>query len=524
MVAHLLRLRLSLFANNFKRSPWQVVGLSIGLLYGVIMAALLLGGLVALRFAPLDLARPVVVLGGALVLIGALVVPLLMGHDDDLDPRRFALFGIPIDRLVRGLFVAGLVAIPSVVLALAGIAQIVTWSREPASLLLSIPVAVLVPLAWVLGARLTTSVASLFLSTRRAREWTGIIALLLVLAISPVFVLLGQVDWSEDGADVVELLASIAGWTPFGAVWSAPADAAVGLIGPALLKLLIGIAYVAALWFGWRAMVARMLSAPDHESVAKEYSGLGWFDRLPGTPTGVIAARSFVYWLRDPRYRASLLVLPVVPIVMIVPLAVSGVPMEVLTLIPVPMIALFLGWNLHDDVAFDSTAFWLHVASNVKGRADRLGRIVPALAIGVPVVLLGSVVSAWLHGDWAVLGSILGVSLFTLLWGLGLSSVMSAAFPYPVVRPGDNPFTQPQSGGGLTALLQSLTFLGTLIAALPVIALAALGLFVDPAWHLAALIAGAGLGVAAVLGGIAWGARIFERRAPELLAFTVKHD
>jgi ABC-2 type transport system permease protein len=101
---------------------------------------------------------------------------------------------------------------------------------------------------------------------------------------------------------------------------------------------------------------------------------------------------------------------------------------------------------------------------------------------------------------------------------------MSAAFPYPVVRPGDNPFTQPQSGGGLTALLQSLTFLGTLIAALPVIALAALGLFLDPAWHLAALIAGAGLGVAAVLGGIAWGARIFERRAPELLAFTVKHD
>ncbi|GMA26767.1 hypothetical protein [Arenivirga flava] len=524
MVAHLLRLRLSLFANNFKRSPWQVVGLVVGLLYGGIMAVVLLGGLIALRFAPLDIARPAVVLGGALVLIGALVVPLLMGSDDDLDPRRFALFGIPLDRLVRGLFLAGLVAIPSVVLALAGIAQIVTWSRDPLALALAIPVAALVPLAWVLGARLTTSIASLFLSTRRAREWTGIIALLLVLMVSPVFVLLGQVDWSEDGADVVSLLASIAGWTPFGAVWAAPADAAAGLVGPALLKLLIGLAYVALLWFGWRAMVARMLSAPDHEGAAKEYSGLGWFDRMPGTPTGVIAARSFVYWLRDPRYRASLLVLPIVPIVMIVPLAVSGVSTEVLALIPVPMIALFLGWSLHDDVAFDSTAFWMHVASNVTGRADRFGRLVPALTIGLPVVLLGSVVSAWVHGDWSVLGSILGVSLFTLLWGLGLSSVMSAAFPYPVVRPGDNPFTQPQSGGGLTALLQSLTFLGTLVAAVPVIVLAALGLFLDPGWHVAALIVGAVLGGASLVGGVVWGARIFERRAPELLAFTIKHD
>ena len=35
MVAQFLRLKLRLLGNIFRRSPWQVVGISLGLIYGV---------------------------------------------------------------------------------------------------------------------------------------------------------------------------------------------------------------------------------------------------------------------------------------------------------------------------------------------------------------------------------------------------------------------------------------------------------------------------------------------------------
>ena len=54
-----------------------------------------------------------------------------------------------------------------------------------------------------------------------------------------------------------------------------------------------------------------------------------------------------------------------------------------------PIVCLFLGWTVHNDVAYDNTAFWLHVASDVDGRADRLGRLAPPLAIGLPVAVIG---------------------------------------------------------------------------------------------------------------------------------------
>ena len=62
----------------------------------------------------------------------------------------------------------------------------------------------------------------------------------------------------------------------------------------------------------------------------------------------------------------------------------------------------------------------------------------------------------------------------TLLAGLGLGSITSAAMPYPVVKPGDSPFQAPQSTGALTALVQSFTMFGSLLVAAPAIAFAGL--------------------------------------------------
>ena len=48
MVAHLVRLKLTLLRNSLKRSPWQLVGLIIGGLYGLGMLVTVIVALAAL--------------------------------------------------------------------------------------------------------------------------------------------------------------------------------------------------------------------------------------------------------------------------------------------------------------------------------------------------------------------------------------------------------------------------------------------------------------------------------------------
>ncbi len=191
--------------------------------------------------------------------------------------------------------------------------------------------------------------------------------------------------------------------------------------------------------------------------------------------------------------------------------------------LPVPVMCLFLGWTVHNDVALDSSAFWAHVSANLRGRADRWGRLVPPLAIGVPLVVLGSIATSWVAGNWPALPGLIGVSASVLLFGLGVSSVMSAAFPYPAVHPGDSPFAQPQGTDSSGSVVQAMSLFITLLAVLPPAYFAFLGETESPAWHYAALGVGLGVGVGALVGGVWWGASILDRKAPELLAFTLQN-
>ncbi|MCU1437190.1 MAG: hypothetical protein JWP66_277 [Naasia sp.] len=522
MMLHLVRLKLRLMANSFRRGPMQVVGLALGILYGVGVAVLGVALLVALRLADAELARVVTVIGGSVVTAGFLLVPLAFGVDDTLDPRRFALYGIPAGRLSLGLAITALVGVPAAALALIALGTLATWSRDPGSFLLALLSVPLIVATCVLAARVSTSVAAFLLATRRARELTAGLGVLVLVLLSPAIIVLAGVDWAEDGGGTGRRIADTLAWTPLGAAWAIPGDAATGRGGTAFLHLLLAAAAIALLLLAWRALVAWMLVTPQREGRIKEYTGLGWFDRLPGSPSGAVAARSATYWLRDPRYRVSLLMIPVTPFLMIVPLAFVGVPIEVLALIPVPVVSLLLGWSLHNDIAYDNTAIWLHVASGTSGRADRLGRLFPAIVVGIPVLVIGSVISAALHGDWSVLGGLLGVGTSLLLAGLGFSSVTSARFPYPVVRPGDSPFSQPQSTGATMAVVQSVSFLASLLLSAPAIAFAGLGLFGPDSWFWWSLAAGVGVGLLALVGGILLGARIFDRRGPELVGAAVR--
>lgn len=523
MVAQFLRLKLRLLANTFRRSPVQVVGIIIGLIYGFGAAVIAVGGLVALRQVDTPLAASITVTGGSVIVLGFLLVPLAFGVDDTLDPRAFSLFGLPTTRLAAGLALSSVIGVPALVISAIAIAQIVTWSRDPLAVVLAILGAVVIVVTCLLGSRVTTSIAAFLLATRRAREITGLVALIAIVSLSPIVVILSTVNWARDGLFVLSSVSDAAGWTPLGAVWSAPAEAASGQAGLALLKAVIGVAFAGLLWLAWRALVGRMLVTPQREARKRRYVGLGWFDRMPDSPAGAVAARSITYWIRDARYHTALVAIPIAPIIFVVALAVAGVQGNILALIPVPAMCLFLSWSIHNDVAYDNSAIWLHLASNVAGRADRIGRTVPALIIGIPLVLIGAPISAAAYGDTAILPSIIGVSSSLLFAGLGLSSLISARFPYPSVRPGDSPFAQPQASGTAAGLIQSLAFFAAIIVSLPALAFAGLGILYGGQWPVLSLLVGVLLGLGFLALGVLWGGAIFTRRGPELLAFTLRN-
>jgi ABC-2 type transport system permease protein len=523
VVEQLLRLKLRLLGNAFRRSPWRIVGVVLGLGSALAAAIIAFIALVGARLLAPGIAGPPVEVFGALVIFGFVVVPLVFGVDDILDPRRFSLFGMPTSRLATALAVSALLGIPAVAMTLVALGQIVTWARTPLSVILAVVAVPIIVATCLLCSRVSTGIAAFVLSSRRSRDSAGLLGFVALALFFIVFVAFRNANWQQNAVGILDGIARVASWTPFGAVWAAPADAAQGNVGLALLRELIALAFLGVLWLAWRTIVKYMMITQPRAAEARNYHGLGLFRVARVSPATVIAERSFTYWIRDARYHASLLVIPVIPFLLMLPLLIIGIPASVLALMPVPIMALFLGWSVHNDTAYDHTAIWLHVASGTRGRDDRVGRIVPPLIVGVPLLVIAALICAPIYGDWGILPAMLGVGLGVLFTGLGLSSVGSAQFPYPAVRPGDSPFAAPQSVGTASTLIQSLSFIVTIILISPTILLAALALFYPGAWAWGALLTGLVLGGLFLWLGISWGGRIFDRRSPEILGASVRN-
>ncbi|MHA7986207.1 hypothetical protein ACX9R5_10395 [Rathayibacter sp. CAU 1779] len=525
MVAQFLRLRLAALGSGFRRGGWHGFGLVVGILYTVAATGVVCWVLAFARTASdTELVRDIVVIAGGFVALCFLVVPLFGRHDGTFDPRSYAILGVEPRRVALGLGVASLLSLPAAVLAVCAVFTVVTWSAHPGAAVLAVLAAVVAVPTWVLAARLTASLASFALSTRRAREFSATIAVLVIVMLSPLAFFLATLNWARDGLRVVHSAADWVSWTPLGAVWAVGGDAATGHWGTAVAKLIIAIVTAAVIGFAWRGLCAHMMVTPDRQVTTKAYVGLGWFGRMPARPVGAIAARSLTYWGRDSRYWVQLVLVPLFPIVMVAALLVSGAvsPHDV-ALIPLPVICLFIGWVAHNDVAYDGTAVWLHIASGTGGLSDRLGRLAPVVGLAVPVVAVGSILTVLAYGSWAVLPAITGVSVCLVLTGLGLSSVSSALAPYSAPRPGDSAFAHPQHTGGGAAFAQFISLLLTAVFAGVPIAMMVLGVLVDPEWFTRALWTGLGIGVIVFVGGVWLGAATFNRRGPELMAFALRN-
>lgn len=517
MVAHLLRLKLVLLRNSVRRSPWQLVGLGIGVLYALGLVGLGITGLLLLRGADAGLAQTVVVLGGAAALLGWAVVPVAAAAADmTLDPGRFTTFAVPMPQLLAGLALGGLIGIPGTATALVALGTVGTWSRSLPAAGAALVGAVLGVLSCIVLSKVVTTATAGLASSRRFKDASAVIFLIPLVLMGPIVA--GTAEGIAGSGDFLTGLARTLSWTPAGAAWSLGGDVAAGSYGAAALKFLIALATLAGLALCWKLLLERALvTVPYAGTSRKRAGGLGFFGLFPATPTGAVAARSLSYWLRDPRYSGSLVVVPLLPVLLLFQATQTG--SYGLLLFIGPLTAFLLAWSISTDVSYDNTAFALHISTGVRGVHDRLGRAVACLVFALPVVLALSVLPFLFGADWQQLPAVLGLSLGVLFSGIGLSSVVSARYTAAVPLPGDSPFKKPPGNVAQTLAVQFGGMGALLLLVVPEIALVAAQFATGsavPGWI--NLVLGPVLGLVVFAVGVRLGGKWLDARGPELLA------
>ncbi len=485
----------------------------------VAIAAVSVGiwGILRLEDAAPAVASSVTIVCGAAITVGFLLAPLLGGPDDPLDPRRFAVFGADPLRLSVSVVLASLLSVPMLALVAVGVALVVLWTDQGVPIVIGVAALLMGTFTTVLFAKVAYAVGSRILRHRRSRELTGLLLVGLVVIVVPLVVFLASLEWGGRVPGQLIEAVDILALTPAAAAWALPWR---WIDGEASATAVVAVLTVAGLAAAWIALTRWLVTTTERPLSSRSQRGLGWFTVTPGTPAGAIAARSLIYWLHDPRYIVNVIVVPIMAIVTMLPLVVVGVPLSMAVLLPAPLMALFFGWLAHNDLAYDSTALWMHIASATRGTADRIGRLVPVTLIAVPILALAIPATAWIHGRWMVVPALVGVCASLFLGGLGLSSVSSVVAPYPVSRPGDSPFEQPQRTSGVVA--QAGVLLGALAASAPVLWWAWLS--IEGASDLAvgwfAFWGGLGIGVATLAAGVLIGGWFFSRRGSALMEFV----
>lgn len=529
MVARLLRLRLALLGGAFRGS--FATGLRT-LLVMIMLAAIAVGAALLpmlLASGADELARLDTVICG-LILALVIVVPFF-ARSRMLSARQFSTLPAKSGAIAAALLVTGVLTWPFFLLLVWLVSLGVLRTAWHENVGIAVAGLALIALLALTGARLSSGLSYLLIGERgagrlRAIGWVFVIAALPVLVFAGSTLLFSAREGLAAPDSPVSEVARQLSWLPLGAPIDGVRLVIEGDLSQALIHFGVAAAAVVVfilLWM-WVARASNeRIERPTDPAIAR--SGLGWFERFSARPASVIAARGLTYWSRDARYRIALVAIPFAPFLMLLALWVAGVDMRVLALIPLPVILFLFGWSQHNDVAMDSTAIWMHVVSGTRGRADRAGRILPVLLVGVPIALIGSSLTVTLLGDWRVLPAVLGMNIGVLFAAAASTTVFSVLMPYPVTRPGDSPFVQPQWQGSGSGASQTFSILTALILSIPPlwISIAAL-VHVDIVLNLVALAVGVGWGLFVLGVGILIGGWIFDRSGPELIAVTQVFD
>ncbi|MBB3158879.1 ABC-2 type transport system permease protein [Microbacterium proteolyticum] len=509
-----------MLGNTLMRSPMQLVGFIFGVL-GALWMLLLVGvGLFFVGTLDVDIARAAVTAAGAILTLGWVIGPVFAaGIDTTLDPAKLAPFPMTTRQMMIAITAGGLTGVPGIVTTLGALATFLVWARHPVAAIAAIVCVPLGVLICVVASRAVAALAGGLGSGRRTREIVGLVGFLALIFASPLLIgIMNGLRVATDQGVQLQTIVEALSWTPIGAAWAVPGDLATGAWLTGSLRLLIAAATLALLWLlWWRSLSASVVAPPSRSASRSRTGSLGWFGVMPSSPVGATWARSLTSWTRDMRYLRQLLILPLLPVLMLVysggdvtgPLfAISGL-----------LVGFFAGVLAYSDVSYDGTAFATVLQTGIRGRDDRLGRMLGAGTVIVPLVVLVDVATLAIADRWDALPAVLGASLALVLVGLGVSAVSSALLVIPTPAPGDSPFKRVPGSSFVMFLAFLLCWVLVAVLSLPAVIPAAIAMITGPGlagWL--ALAIGPVWGVLVFAIGVIVGGRRFDAGAPALLA------
>ncbi|MEU5963565.1 ABC transporter permease [Micromonospora parva] len=540
---HFVRLKLRVMANNFRGQGWRIAMFIGGALLGLWFAA---SGFFLFAAPGLtDNGRYAVLVaaaGGGLLVLGWLLLPLVFfGVDETLDPARFALLPLPRRTLVTGLFVAALISVPVAAVLVAASGLVLTaWSLGGWSAGLVAVVGVLAGLLLCVAAsRAVTSAFATMLRSRRVRDLAAVLLAVVAALLGPLQIFglaaLREADW-----DRLAGVATVIGWTPLGAPWTAGIDVAQGRVWAAPVKLLVTVVALVALLAWWsRSLESAMVGAAsagkaparrgvDGGAVAQLFPRVaGWARR---DRFGALVAREARYWWRDARRRANLITIAVVGIFVPVMINVTGGDFAavgdegftaaasdsspVVVTISMVFVGVLAAVTLANQFGFDGSAYAANVVAGVPGRLELRARMTAFSLYVLPMLAVVSVVLSALLGRPGWIGLMAGSLTATYGAGLAVTGFVSVLGAYSLPET-SNPFAMNSGAGLAKGLLTLLAMIVSAVAAVPMVVAAAL---LGDAWLWLALPVGAAYGLGAALLGAYLAGDVLDRRLPELLA------
>ncbi|WHT22936.1 hypothetical protein N8J89_18255 [Crossiella sp. CA-258035] len=514
-------------AWRFLALRWRVLRNSFADGAGGRVAFLVLGGLLGLFLA----VQAIVLLAGAggatpegallrtalieaLITVLWLLVPLLYGVDETLQPVKFALLPLTRRQLTTGFLTAALVSVPTLVTLLATSGTIIAASAHGVAAVLVAVLGVLLGLAVCLvGSRALTTAFARLLTSRVARDLATVVVFLVAAGAWLAWVTLNDRLFTGTWDGWLPA-ARVLAWTPLAAPYSAWWDLAHGHALAALAKLLIGLVAVLLLGWWWGRMLASAMTGGRASGGSGQRAGAAggelvprWLRRvLPSSPAGAVVARTLRMWVRDTRFRIALITYLVIPVALAV--TWRSAPVEVVTAIT----GCAVGLGVANAFGYDGPAYATHLLAAVPGRDDLRARIIANAVLAVPAVLVAAVALGLLREAPAAILPALGTGLAAFGSAAALATILSARVPY-VPAPPDKPFATPPGGQAQPAITAYGALLGGMALAAPVLLVALL----VPGGSWLALPLGVAWAGSAAEAGAALGGRRADRHGPEIL-------
>lgn len=529
-VGTFVRLRWTITFATLKRSAWQLVAFVITLIVAAcsIVGALIGGIVLGAQSDPLvgvvlRIAMPIA--GAFAILLAVIIQLMIVGENSTMTPDNFAIYGITDRRLTTGLVVAGVAGPTGITFLLCLLAFTPAYAHfGAASVLTAVVAAFAVIVTAMLCSKALLSLFGVLVRSQAGKNIFYIVLMVIVILLAEApSMTMASLDTAGAAIDVRHLVraSTVIGWTPLGAPFMLPFDAADGAWGVFAAHLLIVVATCAVCW--WLTMWCLRYARTHNAAVSggKAEKGLGMFTRMPDSPSGAVTARLLCMLRRDPRQS----VMFVMPLLIVFIFAFMGRQIgDWYVWTGMVVSCMMFAIAEANGLGYDGRGFAMEVICGVRAIDDRRGRARAYVLVATVSIVVLFIISMVCSGFWRTpVGWLQGLTIGVCGWSwtlatIGVAEAMNPVFMYPTPSL-EKPFSTPQGRGAaqmFIPLLQMLLFVAVMIPTIAVIAGIGFGGVFDQ-WYPVLIPIALANGVGVLWLGTWLGAKLLERRKLKVL-------